>query len=321
MARLSEEDKKYLTYQIYSCRYDDPWVTDKKVARMLDHSISTINRCAQKAEKDLVIVNPSPKVKPHPYFKAALLKFDNKYRAYEELQTYKEIRFICMYHGDWDFRVTYDAPLDFEKIPGCIRVVADGVIGPALSPKVAYKTWEQCFKSLDTYVEENTQLEESEFDHNPRIPDWGEEEWKLYYYFLPDLRKPFTQLRKKTLISWSTYQKWKKTLEEYCTITAGFFPEGVLSYNDMTLCFRTRYEEYIVELFSLLPTSSLFYRIGDYFLANIFIPKEYDKIPRVYRVIFELLDRGIISDCSDGYGFLVWADYENPLLPSQPLEE
>lgn len=313
MTRLSEEEKQYLKYQIYRFRYDDPWISNKKVAKLLDRSISTINRYAKQAEEGGIILNPSLKLKPHPQFKAALLSFENKYRALDELKAHKEIRFICLYHGDWDFRVTYDASIDFTEIPGHIKTVADGVIGPGISPRVEYISWERCFEFMEHFLEEK-EVHKSEFDHQPCVPEWDEEDWQLYYYFLPNVRKSFKELREETPISWRKYQEWKKNLTAYCTITTGFFPEGYLGYNDMTLCFQTRYEKYIAGLFSLMPTSSLFFRIGKYFLANIFIPKEYDKLPRVYDVIFQLLDRGIISDYRDGYGVIAWWNYEDALL-------
>lgn len=313
MTRLSEEEKKYLKYQIYSFRYDDPWIPNNKVAKLLNRSISTINRCARHAEEGGIILNPSPKLKPHPQFKAALLSFENKYSAIDELKSCKEIRFICMYHGDWDFRVTYDGPIDFREIPGHRKTVADGVIGPGITPKVGYVSWEHCFESMEKFLEER-KIQKSAFDHQTRVPEWDAEDWKLYYYFLPDLRKSFNQLRKETLISWRKYQEWKKNMTTSCTITTAFYPEGYLEYHDMTLCFQTDYEKYIADLFSLLPTSPLLFGVGEYFLANIFIPKDYEKLPRVYNIIHQLLDRGIISDYRDGYGVVAWWDYEHPLL-------
>lgn len=311
MTALSEEDKYYLKYQIYSLRYDDPWITNKKVAKLVDRSISTVERYARQAEVQKQIINPQPKLKPHPSIKAAFLSFENKYRAFEELQKYPEIRYLCLYHGEWDIMMIYDAPVKVADLPGYKSTVVDGVIGPSFTPKVRYTSWEKCFELMENYLEQYQKIE-STYYCAPRSPAWDEEEWKLYYYFATDLRNPFSAVRKKTLISWRKYEKWKQTLWDNCTMTVGYFPEGAHSYYDMTLCFRTRYEKYLVELFSFMPTTANFYRIGDHLLANIFIPKEYGKQPKIYSAISRLQERGIISDYKDGHGFSAYWDFTHP---------
>lgn len=309
MTIFSTEEILHMKYQIYSFRRDNPWISNRKVANHMGRSISTINRYAKKAEEEDVILNPQAKLKPHPDIKAALLSFKNKYHAFDELKACEGIRYLCMYHGDWDIRAVYDSPVDFASITGHEKTVAEGVIGPAITPRSPYILWEDCFEKMDAFVDRNEKITESSIEVQPRIPDWDEEDWTLYYYFTIDLRRNFNTLRKKHVISWRKYQEWKKGLEEYCTIVVAFFPDGAFSYNDMTLSFKTRYEQYVADLFSYLPTTPLFYKIGEYFTANIFIPKEYDKLPRVYNIISRLLASKIISDYRDGYGVMA---YWNP---------
>ncbi len=305
-SRLSEEDKLYLKYQIYSYRRDDPWISNKKVAKLTNHSITTVNRYAKEGEKQIVILNPQPKLYPHPDIKITLLVFENKYNAFEELKKYPGIRYMCLYHGDWDIVAVHDASVDFTEIPGYIETVVEGLYGPCLTPKTTYTSWEQFFESAKIFLEQEEKIQESIFDCNPRIPDWDKEDWEMYWYFIANLRRSFNELRKKTPISWRKYAEWKKSLADYCTILAGFFPEGSHSYLDMTLCFTTQYEKYVVDLFSHMPTTPGFTRAGEYVLANIFIPKDYSQQPKVYNINSQLVDEGIISDYKDAFGFLTY---------------
>lgn len=304
--RLSEEEKQYLKYQIYSYRFDDPWIPNEKVAELLRRSIATVNRYARKAEKEIIIMNPQPRLYCHPDIKIALLVFENKYNAFDELKKYPGIRYLCLYHGDWDIVAIYDAPVDFTAVPGYAETVIEGLYGPCHIPKIAYRSWEQFFESAQTFLEQEERIRESISDCSPRIPEWDEEDWEMYWYFIANLRRSFNALRKKTPISWRKYIEWKNTLRDHCTILTGYFPEGSYSYLDMSLCFKTQYEKYVVDLLSHMPTSPGFTRVGEFVLVNIFIPKEYSQQPKVYNIISQLVDEGIISDYKDAHGFLTY---------------
>lgn len=47
-----EEEKKNSAYQIYSHRYDEPWVPDCGIAAVLDYSIVAVHRYVNKALKE-----------------------------------------------------------------------------------------------------------------------------------------------------------------------------------------------------------------------------------------------------------------------------
>jgi hypothetical protein len=49
----------------------------------------------------------------------------------------------------------------------------------------------------------------------------------------------------------------EKGLGEYCTIVVTFFPDGAFSYNDMALSFKTKYEQYVADLFLPAHNSTL----------------------------------------------------------------
>ena len=125
MARLSEEEIDYLKYQIYSRRYDDPWITNEKTAKLLHRSASTVERYAKKAEEKEVIWAPKPRLRCSPQRRIALLLFENKYQIFDEYQNYPGLDYICVFQGDWNIMATYDEPLDFSQFPGYIRTVVD----------------------------------------------------------------------------------------------------------------------------------------------------------------------------------------------------
>lgn len=305
MTRLSEKERKYLMYQIYSHRYDDPWITNKKVAKLVNRSISTVNRCANQAEEEGIIWSPTLGVH-HPERRVALLLFENKWEAFNKLQKYTEIGYICVYQGDWDIMVIYDGYVDFSQVPGYKGTVVTGPREAVLTQKVPYTTWEKCFTTMEDLLHKGS-FQKSDLDLNLRYPEWDEEEWALFHYFRPNLRKQFSDLRKEHLISWRTYAKWKKHLREYCTIMVEYFPDGWTTYDNITICFRTEYEQSMVKFLSRLPTTSLFCKIETYLMVSMYIPLEERKQTRLYTIISQLINEKIVTHYMDANSIVYFA--------------
>ena len=310
MNRLSKEDIQYLKYQIYQLRYDDPWISNKKAAKLLNRSVTTVNRYAQEAEQEEVIHPPQPRLKQCPGKETALLLFENKYKTFNELMDYPGLTYLCVYQGDWNIAAMYDAPLDFSQFPGYIKTVVKGPLGEVIMPKVPYISWEKSFGKMEQILQ-MPPAEASALNCNTSSPGWDEEDWVLYHYFMYDLRMSFNDLRKKHAISWRKYQDWKKNLKKHCTILVDYYPQGYNTYNGITTCFHTKYEQYIVDLFSHLPTTPVFYKVGTYLCVNMYCPKGYEKEMRMFKITSALLNEGVIKDSSDGYGICHWLkDFE-----------
>lgn len=306
MTRLSEEEKKHLQYQIYSYRYDDPWIPDKKVAKLTNRSVSTVSRYAKQAEEKKIILNPHLRLKS-PAGRTALLLFEDKWKAFNQLHANTDIKYLCVYQGDWNILAAYEESTDFTCVPGFRETVVEGARGEIFTPKVEYTSWETSFNKIDALLKRAC-VKKSVLDFQPCSPEWNEDGWKMYEYFRPNLRKKFITLRRQYPISWRTYQEWKSTLKDNCAVLVSFFPEGYHAYDCFTQCFQTDYEEYIAELFSKIPTTPSFYKVEDHFLANMYIPKDYHVSMRVYDIISQLIEREIITDYREGKGVVTWHD-------------
>ena len=297
MKRLSEEEKRYLKYQIYSLRRDDPWIPDKKVSELLNRSLSTINRYAKQAEEEGVIWNPTLGL-AHPDRKVALLRFKDKMKAFYTLQEYMNVGYICVSQGGWDVIALYDGEVDFLSIPGYEKTVMKGHRDIIFTPKVSYTSWDRCFVEMENLLKKTPV--ESSIKCNLCYPQWDEEEWNLYCFFRPNMRKKFSDLRKESPISWRKYEEWKQNLRTHCTIMMEYYPEGNKAYDSVILCFKTEYEQYIVEFFSHMPTTCFFYKIGEYVMVSMFIPQDYEQQINLYKMISQLIGQKIITEYMDG---------------------
>lgn len=111
--------------------------------------------------------------------------------------------------------------------------------------------------------------------HFNETVEWDEKDKRLYDYFKQDLRKKLSPVMKKYNISKHKVANWFKKLPECCTIQTGYFPETKSSYDQYLFMFETDYEDFIIELFSELPTTSTFFKVGDRLFAYLHIPHQF----------------------------------------------
>lgn len=318
MTRLSEEEIRYLQYQIYSFKYDNPWIPNKQIAKLANRSVSTVDRYTKKAEEEIIVPNPHLRLNS-PFKKAALLLFEDKWKAYNELQRYTGITYLSVYQGDWDITAVYDGFVDFSQVSGYKGKVMEGPMGRVFTQKVKYTSWKTCFTTMEKFLEQR-KIEESTITSTSSYPDWNDDHWRMFNYFKLSLGKRFSHLRKEYPISWRCYEEWKKSLRDYCTVITYYFPEGCQAYDSFTLCFKTDYEKYITALFSTPPTSSVFHKMGDYLFVNIFVPLDYEQQMRIYDVVSRLLNKKIITDYMDGNRIVYWCcRRERPIADSSYL--
>jgi hypothetical protein len=91
---------------------------------------------------------------------------------------------------------------------------------------------------------------------------WDEEDEALYQYFKYNLRKLFSPVMRRHLISSGKIYTFLERLPSCCTITLSYYPEGIGSYDPYLFMFDTDYEDFLIDLFSLLPTSSFFFKVS-----------------------------------------------------------
>jgi hypothetical protein len=318
MTRLSEEEIRHLQYQIYRLSYDDPWITTKQISKSVNRSISTVKRYSKEAEKEIIV--PAQHLRLNsPFKRVTLLLFEDKWKAYNELQEYPGVTYLSVYQGDWDITAVYDGFMDFSQISGYKGKMMEGSMGRIFTHKVTYTSWDACFSHMQKLLEQKNP-EQSTVTCELRYPEWNDDHWKMFNYFKLDLKKKFSYLRKECPISWRCYEEWKDALRDYCTVITYYFPEGYLAYDSFTLCFKTGYEQYIVDLFSTFPTSSIFHKVGDYLLVNIFVPLDYEKQMRIYDIVSQLLNKKSITEYLDGNRIMYWyCKEEKPVADNSSL--
>ena len=142
---------------------------------------------------------------------------------------------------------------------------------PNHSWKTAIKIMEEKTEKFDPdkYVPKGTIQ-----THWDETIEWDEKDEDLFRYFKYDLRKPLDPIRKEHQITSYKAWGWLKKLPECCTVYTRYFPEGILGYDPYIYVFETDYEDFIIDLFSELPTSTLFFKVSNKLILLAYVQRE-----------------------------------------------
>jgi hypothetical protein len=148
---------------------------------------------------------------------------------------------------------------------------------------------------------------------------WDSEFEALFREFNYDLSRPITPIIKKHLISWGKVDKWMKNLSEYCTIITNYYPGKILSYDPYLFMFETKYEDFIVNLFSELPTTSLFFKVSNKLFLLAYVKREYIRVLstqthikelHIPNLVTNLFEKGVLLDENHGIVECYWNSVE-----------
>jgi hypothetical protein len=130
--------------------------------------------------------------------------------------------------------------------------------------------------------------------------EWGEEDEILYRYFKYDLRKPLDPLIKKGYTKNKIY-KWLKKLPECCSIITKYYPQTRAAYDPYIFFFETDYEDFIIDVFSEIPTSPVFFKVSDKLVLYAYVARDFlrvnnQPISNITRVHIPLLIRRLLRE-------------------------
>ena len=102
---------------------------------------------------------------------------------------------------------------------------------------------------------------------------WDESDEILYRYFKYDLRKPFSPIMKEHKMTKEGIYQFLGNLPQTCTVATSYYPDTLSAYDPYLFMFETDYEDFIIDLFSELPTSASFFKISNKLLMLAYVPQ------------------------------------------------
>ena len=281
---------------------EDPFISLSDLSSQIKLPKNIISRFLKKMYTEKILTGPQLSVKPHrnytPYI--YLLQVSNPYEIFQELKTLHHVKNYVIAVGEWNMSMLTDQMMDFSELKGFQKVVFAGKRYDVYSPRIQYINWEQSIKEIKEKLESTILTAKK---RNIRIlPEllWGEKEWELYKALRLNVRQNIRPVLKEHTIPYETYQEWKKTVLDHCTVHIGFYPRGLDSYMDFYIIFRTDFAQVVKEFFSLFPTTPFLADLDDHILVVVRIP--FNLIGDVSSIIDGMREKGIVEDAHCAIG-------------------
>jgi predicted transcriptional regulator len=296
MPALSDLEKRERYYKIFCQLYENPRTQIYEISKALGIYRKSVSRALQEMIDQQILVGPQLRLKPMrkkptTYY---LLDFDDPFRAYERLKKHKNLTYIGVVFGDFPIIAAGDPGMDFDDYPGFNRVLITGERGEICTPRASSLEWEECADRILEEIEKSDSWEKSTWASRPVDIPWDHHEWEFFHEFGGDIRRKIAPLVREREVSFRKFYEWLNDLDQYTTIHTGFYPEGYASYTTYLFLFKTGYEHAVIDLFSLLPTTSMFFKVGSYLLTWIYIRTD-PLIISLSRAIYALKEKYIID--------------------------
>jgi predicted transcriptional regulator len=307
MSRTSLEDKKIDFRIIYEELNRDFRIFINDLAESLQVNRTTARRRLNEAFEKGYIEPPQIRKRSFENFKEYIffLRCENPNKAFKQLKNDKNVVYHSVLKGFANLLVISTQEyldIDGERIVTGRR--SDYYCSFALN-----RSWNEGIIKMEDMVKNFNPK-----DYTPKgiiqthwneILDWWDSEFETLYRELKyDGREKYTPIMEKQYISSSKTSQFFKMIHVACTVTTRYFPEGLYHYDQYLFMFETEYEDFIIELFSQLPTSSFFFKCADKLFVDAFLKKESIRHAgpgttdisqmRLLCLLENLLERGII---------------------------
>lgn len=277
MSRLTREEKLRRYHAIFDQIYLNPRVHVHEISKNVKIARNTVSGYLDYMYEEEIIFGPELRLKYFPELNKYLhlVKFDDPYVAFNELQRIPEIDYCSMFLGDWNMLFMSEGKYDLSHIEGFEYEVFCGRRGDITTPRAPLTEWEPAFKQIRSKI--------TEFEPDGRImrefvsnglPQWDGEEWTLFHEYEYDFRKKVTPVLRKHLISSDKFYKWLRTLPTYTTILMEFYPDGHGNYTHFGFLLETDYPNAAISVLSNLPTSILYTQVEKGLMAYLSIKSD-----------------------------------------------
>ena len=301
MPALSDMEKKERYYKIFCQIYDEPRIQIYEISKALGIYRKSVSRALQEMIDQQILIGPefrlkSMEKKPKTYY---ILDFDDPFKVFERLRENKQLTYIGIVFGDFPVIAAGDPGIKFDEYPGFKEMIFSGVRGEMLTPKASQLEWEECAKRILKEIEKSDTWEKSTWVSEPVDIPWDHQEWEFFFEFREDIRRKIAPLVREQDVSFRKFYEWLNAVDNYTTTHTMFYPEGYASYTEYLFLFKTDYEHALIDLFSIFPTTSVFFKVGSYLYTKISIRTDL-LITSLSKAIYTLEERSIIEDFYKG---------------------
>jgi hypothetical protein len=255
VAKRSRLARLRIYHSIYEQIYREGRIPIWKISQNIGLPRSTTTRYIGETYEQKILVGPYLNMRAAPDYReyVYLANFHNPQKKFPGLSQFPSVVNCALTFGDWNTFLVTNQPLDVLKMHGFQELVLVEQKYSTITPKTEFTTWDAAFSKayeiMSAKSPGNLKREVA-----PAL-DWGEDQWKMYDAFSPNLRKIATPTLKESGIRYESYQAWKKELETHCTIHTEFYPESYDQYNHHCFLVKSSCECQVIDVVGCLPAT------------------------------------------------------------------
>ncbi len=305
--KTEEEDerRKIQYYTIYKSIFQNSRIYIKDITAELNVNPRTTTKRMQEASEYGIVVGPHIRKQSYKNMKEFMYFVDsqNPFKTYLQYSKDNCVVYHARMLGFANTWIISNTELDVEG-----DVLIKGPRSNFYAPFTIHRSWQKSFEIMKKRIEkfnsddyERAVIITTHWDETIK---WDTEDEKLFRAFKYDFRKPLTPVMKRNLISSQKIYEFLKRLPECCNIALFYYPGGVSAYDPYLFMFETDYEDFLIELFSELPTTPFFFKVSDKLFMYAYVSRELCRCDgmdmanigqmQVPLLTEELLERGII---------------------------
>jgi len=297
-ARLKQQRREYRT--IYEIIHKNPRIFIKDIASLLHIDSDTASRRLKEALEEGYI--SKPQIRKRSYFDTKeyvyFLNCKNPVKLFSQCLQDDDVIYHSTMIGFANFWI-----ISKEKIDIGADVVIEGYRSDYYMSFAPNHSWRTAFQLMHGKVRnfdpKNYAPQRYIGKHWNETLGWDSEEKKLFEAFKYDLRKAITPVMKKNLISWRKIDVWLRNLSKSCTIMTAYYPEKISAYNPYLYVFETDYEDFVIDVFSELPTNTLFFHVSNKLFTLAHTRREFQRGVNSQIDIRKLRIPGLLEDMLD----------------------
>jgi len=273
--RLTVEQKRKQYRTIYEAIWETPRIFVKDLVILLDCTPNAASNRLKESLEFKYIVGPEIRKKSYKNLKEYMYFINCKHPEYlyMKLREDPDIIYHAKTSGFCDLWIIAKEKIDVKG-----DIILEGYRSDYQTSYASNSTWNKALKIMEEKINSfNPKFYKPlKFPrrYSNEVINWSIEDEFLYKYFKYHLRAHIKPIMKKHQISAEKVYNFLNNLQNTCTIHTSYYPDGLSSYDPYLFMFETDYEDFIIDLFSELPSSVSFFKVSNMLFLSTYIPRE-----------------------------------------------
>ena len=294
-------------YRMFELISENARIPKSQMARKLNVNPSTLYVWFDEAIEKRIIIPPIFRRKAFTNFREYFyfLNVEHPHLLYEELQDSNDVSYFCVQTGFANFQIISKVPLNIKEG----EIVLEGTRSDYYVTNPPECTFEQSvsrirekMENLDSSKEKPSPLRFHEKKYEP----WDEVDEKIFWTVCDNIRKSFREIIREIDTYSDKVLEWFRSRVQFGHTITMYFPNGESSYQPSLFSIKTDHDALLIDLFSCLPISNVFYRIDDRVIMWINVPYLLEARILVRKVLCTLKKKELVEEYTNSvveYGY------------------